>query len=179
MHEWLFIILTVLYSFIAGGTLRGRCTATKIPFMYSFSGNSAASAPISTFVCLWAIYIVPGSVYICPPENSRPIMGICKSLTDVWMWKLGLRPRYFFFWEYWFRNFCILSLQCGLKKGGSNQSIFSSGLKWIGLLYLWEEFKGIVSHDEYFLKILKIKIVLFEWVLMVFKIFRCHFEKKI
>jgi hypothetical protein len=31
----------------------GVClTATKIPFMYSFSGNSVASAPISTFMCL-------------------------------------------------------------------------------------------------------------------------------
>ncbi len=46
------------------------CTATKIPFMYSFSGNSAASAPISTFMCLWAIYIVPGSVYIFPPAEK-------------------------------------------------------------------------------------------------------------
>ncbi len=28
------------------------CTATKITIIYSFSGNSAASAPISTFMCL-------------------------------------------------------------------------------------------------------------------------------
>ncbi len=44
-------------------------TATKIPLMYSFSGNSASSAPISTFMCLWVIYIVLGSVYIFPPAE--------------------------------------------------------------------------------------------------------------
>ncbi len=42
-----------------------------IPFIYSFSGNSAASAPISTFMCLWAIYLFPGSVHIFPPAEKE------------------------------------------------------------------------------------------------------------
>ncbi len=54
-------------------------------------------------MCLWAIYIFPGSVYIFP--------------TDTWMWKLGLRPQYSFSGNICFKFFGILSLQCGVKIG--------------------------------------------------------------
>ncbi len=48
-------------------------TATAISPIYSFSGNCTASAPISTFMCLWAIYIFPGMVHIFPPaEKADP-----------------------------------------------------------------------------------------------------------
>jgi hypothetical protein len=45
----------------------------SVYIQYSFSGNCAASAPISTFMCLWAIYIFPWSVHIFPPaETAAP-----------------------------------------------------------------------------------------------------------
>ncbi len=45
---------------------------------------------------LWAIYIFPWSIHIFFFSCSRigiSIMGIYKSRTDTWMWKLGLWPR--------------------------------------------------------------------------------------
>jgi hypothetical protein len=51
--------------------------------MYSFSGNSAASVPIFTFITIFllAIYIITGSVHIFPCIRiGRPILEIYKSL---------------------------------------------------------------------------------------------------
>ncbi len=67
------VLVWLLYSIGAWVYTTKACTAKAIPFIYSFSGNRAVSALISTFMCLWAIYIFPGSVYIFPPaEQADP-----------------------------------------------------------------------------------------------------------
>ncbi len=67
-------------------------TIPKIRNKCSHKRNCAASVPISTIMCLWAIYIFPWSACLfCSRKICGPILGIYKSLTDTWMWKLGLR----------------------------------------------------------------------------------------
>jgi hypothetical protein len=88
-------------------------TGTKIPFMYSQKRNCAASVPVSTFMCLWAILIFPGLVHIFSCIRiGRPIQGIYKSLTESWMLKLGLRPRNSFSGDICF-EFSVLCLCSG------------------------------------------------------------------
>jgi len=70
---------------------------------------------ISTSMCLRAIYICPWSVCLCCCRKIfGQILGIYKSLTDTWMWKLGLRPRnYFLGTHIW--DFCCNA--CWIKLG--------------------------------------------------------------
>jgi hypothetical protein len=57
----------------SGGVHYFVYTATAIRFIYSFSGNSAASATISTFMCLWAIiYSQDQSTYFLQQNGQIP-----------------------------------------------------------------------------------------------------------
>ncbi len=54
-----------------------------------------STVPIPTLIFLWAIYMyIP---LICRPillqENMWTNVGIYRSLTETWMWKLGLQQR--------------------------------------------------------------------------------------
>ncbi len=52
------------------------------------------SVPISTFMRLWVIHIFPRLVCLFCWRKYVDQSCLYKSLTDTWMWKLGLRPRY-------------------------------------------------------------------------------------
>ncbi len=56
------------------------------------------------------LYFPRIGLHISSSRIGRPIVEIYKSLTDAWMWKLRLRPRWpiFLFWDYLFQNFGIL-----------------------------------------------------------------------
>jgi hypothetical protein len=73
----------------------------KFHFCFPRKGISRFSSNFhnveSTFMFLWAIYIFPGWVHLFSCSRiGRPIVEIYKSLTDTWMWKLGLRPSNFY-----------------------------------------------------------------------------------
>ncbi len=60
---------------------RSFYTTTKIPFTYSFFRNCAASVPISTFMCLWAIYMF--HIFPCS-RIGRPILEIYINLSQIY-----------------------------------------------------------------------------------------------
>ncbi len=71
-----------------------HCKDTVPKIRNKHSQKIAATVPISTFMCLWAIYIFPRSVCLfCCRKICGQILRMNKSLTETWMWKLGLRGR--------------------------------------------------------------------------------------
>ncbi len=85
--------------------------ATKIPFMYSFSGNcSAGLRPnFHIHVSVRDLYIPRIGSHISCSRIGISILRIYKTLTDTGMWKLGLWPSNSFSGNICF-NFSVLVL---------------------------------------------------------------------
>ncbi len=64
---------------VAAAPSHCKDTVPKIGEKYFQKGNCAASFPISTFIYLWAVCLLSSS------KIGGPILGIYKSLTDVWI----------------------------------------------------------------------------------------------
>ncbi len=116
---------SVIPPLVPGGRDTLACTLQRqfrlyIPFL------GAASAPISTFMCLWAIYMF--GPHISSSRNGSSILGIYNSLTIKWMWKLGLRPRYSFS-----GNICFKFSAFFLCSAGGESGWWGPNLDFVGV----------------------------------------------
>ncbi len=71
------------------------------------SWNCAASVPISTFMCLWAIYIFPGLVHIFHAAEYQIDCGNYKSLTHMNVEIGTVVIAQFLLWEYLFQTLWV------------------------------------------------------------------------
>ncbi len=108
--------------------------------MYSQKWKCSASIPIPTFMYLWAIYVFPGSVRLFGCSKiGRLILGIYKTLTDTWVWKLGdkilqlcfgnNREAQFHFWEYVNWNQTLYRILTGSSFAVQPTSLWSLGVR--------------------------------------------------
>ncbi len=84
--EWLSVWISAHFSSVSPIAKKGSIEHCNENPIYVFpEKNCAASVSVTTLMCLWAIYIFPGSVHIFSCSRlGRPVLGIYKSLTYSW-----------------------------------------------------------------------------------------------
>jgi hypothetical protein len=88
-----------------------HCNENPI-YVFLFWELRGLSPNVNIHVSVSDLYIPRIGLHISSSRIGRQIIGIYKSLTDAWMWKLGLRPRYSFSGNICFEIsvFCLCSV---------------------------------------------------------------------
>ncbi len=90
MASQIYLSFSGLFILARRSPLKYRNFETNIPR----KGISGPQPNFHIHVSVSHLYISMISLPILLEEICRPILGLYKSLTDTWMLKLGLRPRY-------------------------------------------------------------------------------------
>ncbi len=87
-----------------------HCNGNSV-YVFLFWELRGLSPNFHIHVSVSDLFIPSISPHISSSRKGRPIVGIYTSLTDTWMWKLGLRPRYSFSGNICFKfsAFCLCS----------------------------------------------------------------------
>ncbi len=91
-----------------------HCNGNSV-YIFLFWEQRGLSPNFHIHVSLSDLYSPRISLHISSSRTGRPIVGIYHSLTDTWMWKLGLRPQYSFSGKICFKfsAFCLCSAAHG------------------------------------------------------------------
>ncbi len=88
-----------------------HCNGNSV-YIFLFGELRGLSPNFHIHVSVSDLYIPWIGPHISYSRKGRPMVGIYNSLTDTWMWKLGLRPRYSFSGNICFKfsAFCLCSV---------------------------------------------------------------------
>ncbi len=92
-NQWLWYKGTIVTRYISAYTLQ-RQNAEYLKQIFPEKEYQGLSPNFYIHVSVSELYISTMGLPFLLEEICGPILGIYKSLTDTWMWKLGLRPRY-------------------------------------------------------------------------------------
>ncbi len=105
-----FLFLTFTLEMFYLDPVPTHCNGNSV-YIFLFWELRGLSPNFHIHVSVSNLYIPWIGPHISSSRKSRPIEGIYNSLTDTWMWKLGLRPRYSFSGNICFKfsAFCLCS----------------------------------------------------------------------